>query len=76
MRLFVYIGEVFSSSSAGSFARWATAATIATGCWALVYLVRTNKVLPNAIDLAALAAWMTAPYGINKLAAMFQKPAS
>ena len=73
--LFAYVGQVFSASSCASFARWATAATVATGCWALVHLVRVNHALPDAVALGALAGWMTAPYGINKLAAALRPDA-
>jgi hypothetical protein len=69
MRLFAYIGEVFSAGAPASFSRWATAATVSTGCWALVHLVRLNHALPDPTELAALAFWMTTPYGINKIAA-------
>lgn len=71
MRLFTYIGEIFSDGPAASFARWATCTTVSTGCWALVHLVRLNHALPGPLDLTALAAWMTAPYSINKVAAAF-----
>lgn len=76
MRIFDYIGRVFGGDTTASFARWATAATVATGCWALVHLVRQNHALPGPLDLGALAMWMTAPYGINKIAAAFPAPSA
>jgi hypothetical protein len=74
MILFAYIAAVFSSESTASFARWATAATVATGCWALIHLVRSNHALPPPVDLLALSAWMIAPYSINKVAACIGRP--
>lgn len=74
MKIFTYIAGVFSSDACASFSRWATAVTTTVGCWALVHLVLVNRALPDAIALGALATWMTAPYGINKLAAAFTKP--
>jgi hypothetical protein len=71
MRIFSYIGEIFCSGNVASFARWATVPTIATGCWAVVHVVRSTHTLPDALALAALAAWMTAPYGIGKLAGAY-----
>lgn len=71
MKLFSYIAEIFSPGNGASFGRWATAATVATGCWAMVHLVRQNHALPDAIEIAALSAWMIAPYSVNKFAAAF-----
>jgi hypothetical protein len=69
--MFKYISGIFSSGPSASFARWATAATVATGCWVLIHIVRHNHALPNAMDLTALAAWMISPYSINKIVAAF-----
>ncbi len=74
MKIFSYIGSIFDQSLPVSFSRWATAATVATGCWSLIHLVRLNHALPDPTVLAALAFWMTSPYGINKIAAAFGKP--
>jgi hypothetical protein len=72
MKALGYIGQIFSGENCASFARWATAATISIGCWAMIHLVRLNHKLPDAMEIGALAAWMTAPYSINKVAAAFQ----
>lgn len=76
MKFFTYLGDIFSSDNGASFGRWATGATVATGCWALFHLVRHNNALPDPLTLAALAAWMTSPYSINKVAALFAPTAS
>ena len=74
MRLFTYIASIFNESMPSSFSRWATAFTVLTGCWAVIHLVRLNHALPGPADLAALAFWMTSPYGINKIAAAWGAP--
>jgi len=66
-----YVSQVFDPNGAASFSRWATGATVGTSCWALVHLVRLNHALPDPLQLGALAAWMTAPYGLNRAMAAF-----
>jgi hypothetical protein len=68
VNLLEYLCAIFSSSNVASFSRWATACTVLTGCWAVIHLTRINHALPGPADLAALAFWMTSPYGINKIA--------
>lgn len=67
-----YFLAIFSSSDVASFSRWATFCTVLTGCWVVIHLVRLNHALPGPTDLAALAVWMTSPYGINKVAGAFE----
>jgi hypothetical protein len=74
MKIFSYIASIFDESAPSSFSRWATAFTVLTGCWAVIYLVRTNHALPGPADLLALGVWMTSPYGINKIAAAWGAP--
>ena len=77
MNLGEYICAILSASSVASFSRWATGCTVLTGCWAVIHLTQLNHALPAPADLAALALWMTAPYGINKVAgAWLDKPAA
>lgn len=71
---FSYIKEIFSSENCASFARWSTGVTVVAGTYSLVHLVRHNHALPDPTQLVALAAWMTAPYGISKMTAAFAKP--
>lgn len=66
-----FFKDMFSESSAASFSRGATAVTVLTACWSIVYLVRHNRALPDAITLGALATWMVAPYGVGKIAGIF-----
>jgi uncharacterized membrane protein (DUF4010 family) len=67
-----YIAAIFSADNCASFARWATACTVLTGCWAVIHLVRRTGALPDPTELAALALWMTSPYGINKVVTAFR----
>lgn len=76
MKFTAYIAEIFSEGTCASFSRWATAATVLTACWILAHLVLVNRALPDPLVIASLAAWMTAPYGINKVMAAFTPPAS
>ena len=73
-RFTTYVAQVFDPNGAASFSRWATLATVVTSCWAIVHLVRVNHALPDALQLGALAAWMTAPYGFNRAMAAFGRP--
>jgi hypothetical protein len=74
MKIVEYIAAIFSADNCASFARWATACTVLTGCWAVVNVVRRSGTLPDPVQIAALALWMTSPYGINKVAAAFRPP--
>lgn len=68
-----WVRGVLSEDSCASFARCATAVTVATGCWSVIAVVRTQHQLPEAASLAALGVWMTAPYAINKATAAWGK---
>jgi hypothetical protein len=71
-----FLKDMFSSSACASFGRAATAVTVLVGCGCLIYVTLHNHRLPDPLELGALAAWMTAPYSINKLTAIFQPPSS
>jgi hypothetical protein len=68
-----FLKDMFSGSSAASFGRGATLLTTLTGCWALIHIVLHTHALPDPLTLAAHAAWMTSPYSINKVTALFSK---
>jgi hypothetical protein len=68
-----YVREIFDESTPASFSRWATAATVLTGCWAVVHIVRHGHQLPDPLQLGALAAWMVAPYSVHKVAGVFNR---
>jgi|GEM_PF-2525052 len=74
--MFKWLQDVFSGSDCASFARCATALSVATGCWSLIYLVHTNHALPDPATLTTLAVWMTSPYAINKVAALVPNKSS
>jgi hypothetical protein len=70
--MIAYIKEIFGSANTASFARWATAFTVATGCFAVIRVVVATHQLPDAGALAGMCAFMTAPYAVNKAAAAFR----
>ena len=68
-----YLKSVFSSDSAASFARIATAGTVLTGIVSVLHVVLTTHALPDGGSLAGMGAFMGSPYAINKAAAAFSK---
>lgn len=69
-----FIKSVFSEpDGTGSFSRCATAVTIVCGVSILCYLIWRNGSLPDATVLAALGAWMVAPYTANSVRRCFDK---
>jgi hypothetical protein len=69
--MLTWLKGVFSSDSCNSFSRSATALTVVTGAWSLVYLVLKNHDLPDPMKIAALAGWMTSPYAVNQARVAF-----
>jgi hypothetical protein len=66
-----YIKSIFSSDSAASFSRYATACTIATGIFSVLKVVIGTHALPDGGALAGMGAFMVAPYAVGKAAAAF-----
>ena len=73
--MFRYLKDVFSGSDSASFARYATAAHVLTGCGCLVYVVAKTHGFPDGGILTGLGAWTASPYVVNKVAAIFTPPA-
>jgi hypothetical protein len=71
-----YLKSIFSSDNAASFSRYATACTVATGCFSVVKVVLLTHTLPDGGALAGMGAFMAAPYAVNKAAAAFNGPPS
>ena len=66
-----YLKSVFSGDDCASFARYATAAHVLTGCGCLVYVVLKTHAFPDGGILTGLGGWTIAPYVVNKAAAVF-----
>lgn len=70
-KLVHYIAQVFDAAGSASFSRWATAVTVLSGVFSMLYLVLHNHALPEPLQIGALAAWMVSPYSVNKASGFF-----
>ncbi len=66
-----FLREVFSDGGTGSFGRVGCIPTLATACFAVVYLVLKNHASPDALTIGALAAFAVSPYTAGKVAGIW-----
>jgi len=71
-----FLREVFSEDGQGSFSRVASGFHVAAALGWITHVVWHTHALPDPAALAAIAGFVVAPYGANKLAgALSRSPA-